>query len=163
LFAGLSASKEMFAAGATSPRNCCNFNLEDCQRLLRKSGFTRGEDKVALAMQENAGRVMKDFNGDLSRLREVAGRDMEQERSMLKKYRGVGDGGVDIFFREVQLIWDEVYPFADKKALKAARLVGLNEHPHTLASLCSNDRGKYVRLTAALVRIEVAKTFADFS
>lgn len=28
-----------------------------------------------------------------------------------------------------QLVWDEIYPFADKKALKAARLVGFREHP----------------------------------
>lgn len=28
-----------------------------------------------------------------------------------------------------QLVWDELFPFADKKALKAARLVGLKEHP----------------------------------
>jgi len=105
-----------------------------------------------------------------------------QERSLLKKLKGTGDGAVDIFFRQaswkhwgntrvrgqvathalvgadvgwhtrliqglfhpamtvmivlldtvnvqVQQAWEEAFPFADKKALKAARLVGLKEHP----------------------------------
>lgn len=95
-------------------------------------------------------------------LRDVAAKVPAQERALLKKFRGVGDGGVDIFFREVQLIWDEVYPFADKKALKAARLVGLREHPQALAALCGNERAKYVRLIAALVRIELTKSFKEF-
>lgn len=30
---------------------------------------------------------------------------------------------------QVQQAWEEAFPFADKKALKAARLVGLKEHP----------------------------------
>ena len=29
----------------------------------------------------------------------------------------------------LQLVWEELFPFADKKALKAARMVGLREHP----------------------------------
>ncbi len=27
------------------------------------------------------------------------------------------------------MAWEELYPFADKKSLKAARLMGLREHP----------------------------------
>lgn len=33
------------------------------------------------------------------------------------------------FTVQVQQAWEEAFPFADKKALKAARLVGLKEHP----------------------------------
>lgn len=72
-----------------------------------------------------------------------------------------GDGALDIFFREVQLAWEELYPFADKKALKAARLVGLPGSPQTLAAVCG-DRQRYVRLIAALVRIELSKTHHEY-
>ena len=33
---------------------------------------------------------------------------------------------------QVQQAWEEAFPFADKKALKAARLVGLKEHPQVI-------------------------------
>ena len=106
--------------------------------------------------------LLHEYKGDLNNLREAANRTPSQERVLLKKLRGVGDGGVDIFFREAQLLWGEVFPFADKKALKAARLVGLREHPQALAALCGNDKVKYVRLIAALVRIELTKTYNEF-
>lgn len=111
---------------------------------------------------EDAAALLTKYDGKLNNLRELAGKVPAQERALLKKFRGVGDGGTDIFFREVQLIWTEIFPFADKKALKAARLVGLREHPQALAELCGNDKRKYVKLIAALVRIEVTKSFAEF-
>ncbi len=61
-----------------------------------------------------------------------------QERALLKKLKGTGDGAVDIYFRQAQVVWEELFPFGDKKALKAARLVGLKEHPQVGASgLCA--------------------------
>jgi len=111
---------------------------------------------------ENAETIINDYGGKLDKLREVAGNAPGAERSLLKKFRGVGDGGVDIFFREVQLVWEEVFPFADKKALKAARLLGLRGHPRALAELCDNDKTTYVRLIAGLVRIELTKSFHEF-
>ena len=99
----------------------------------------------------------------MNRLRETAGRDPANVRAALKRLRGVGDGGVDIFFREAQLAWGELFPFADKKALKAARLLGLTAHPGALAALCGGDRAKFVRLCAALVRVETGKAWGDFA
>ena len=40
-------------------------------------------------------------------------------------HEGVGDVGADIFLREVQVAWTEVAPFADERALGAARDLGL--------------------------------------
>lgn len=124
--------------------------------------FRCADNKVATFLLDDAKAIISAYGGNLEALRDVAAKVPAQERALLKKFRGVGDGGVDIFFREVQLIWDEVYPFADKKALKAARLVGLREHPQALAALCGNERAKYVRLIAALVRIELTKSFKEF-
>ena len=113
-------------------------------------------------MVADAKALVEEHSGDLGQVREAAQRTPAIERALLKKYRGVGDGLVDIFFREVQLVWPEVFPFADKKALKAARLVSLPPHPQALAALCGNDKHKYVRLIAALVHIELSKTFSDY-
>lgn len=121
------------------------------------------DEKTAKFLVDNAKLLVDEYQGDFNHLRDSAGRTPKQERVLLKKFSGVGDGGVDIFFREVQLVWDEIFPFADKKALRAARLVGLREgSPHALAALCGNDRTKYVKLIASLVRIELTNTFHEF-
>lgn len=132
------------------------------KKTKAQNSFFPAEDKTAAFLVDDAKVLMSEYKGDLNNLREAANHIPSLERALLKKFRGVGDGGVDIFFREAQLVWDEVFPFADKKALKAARLVGLREHPQALAALCGNDRAKYVRLVAALVRIELTKTFNEF-
>jgi hypothetical protein len=111
---------------------------------------------------DNAKLLQNEYQGDFNHLRHAANRTAKQERILLKKFSGVGDGGVDIFFREIQLVWNEIFPFADKKALRAARLVGIREcHPQALAELCGGDRTKYVKLIASLVRIELANTFHE--
>ena len=60
-----------------------------------------------------------------------------------------------IFLREVQAVWPEVYPFADPKALSAARALGLPGDAQDLAELV--PPGDFTRLVAALVRSGLAK------
>lgn len=57
----------------------------------------------------------------------------------------------------MQLIWEELHPFADAKALGAAKKLGLPDNTKELARLV--DRGAFPRLTAALVRLELAGDF----
>jgi hypothetical protein len=40
-----------------------------------------------------------------------------RECKLLKEFKGIGDVGANIFCREAQIAWDELYPFADRKAL----------------------------------------------
>jgi hypothetical protein len=65
--------------------------------------------------------------------------------------KGVGDVGADIFCREVQAPWAELYPFADGKALKVAARLDLGRDAPSLARLV--DRRDLPRLIAGLVRI----------
>ncbi len=61
---------------------------------------------------------------------------------------------MDIFFREVQDAWDELYPFADARAREAAVELGLPKTPGALARLVG--RKDFTRLVAALVRSRLA-------
>ncbi len=63
--------------------------------------------------------------------------------------------GVDIFFREAQAIWEELYPFADQRALQVANRLGLGKDAGALAKLVS--RKQFPRLVAALVRIALER------
>jgi hypothetical protein len=75
----------------------------------------------------------------------------------LKEFKGIGDVGTDIFCREVQTVWDELFPFADKKALAAAQRLGLGDDAGALAKLVS--RHDFPRLLAALIRTGLSKDY----
>ena len=66
----------------------------------------------------------------------------------------------DIFCREARIVWGELYPFADARALMAARALGLGGTAGELATLV--PRRDFPRLVAALVRTARAKDFAEF-
>jgi hypothetical protein len=71
--------------------------------------------------------------------------------------KGLGDVGVSIFFREMQVAWDELYPFADRRALQAAERLGLEDDAGALAKRVPKE--EFARLMAALVRTDLAKDF----
>jgi hypothetical protein len=74
---------------------------------------------------ETSALLLDRYKGDLRRLREEAGHQPATERKLIKECKGIGDVGADIFFREVQRDWSELFPFADKRALQAAKRFGL--------------------------------------
>ena len=57
-------------------------------------------------------------------LREVARRsnqDPQEAARILKKFKGIGDTGADIYLREVQDVWTWVRPHFDARATAAGR------------------------------------------
>ena len=97
------------------------------------------------------------YRGDLRQLRAAAERDPGRERALLKECKGIGDVGADIFCREAQAAWDELYPFADRRALETASRLGIEDDAKRLARRVA--RKDYPRLLAALVRTGLAKDF----
>jgi hypothetical protein len=69
----------------------------------------------------------------------------------LKEFKGLGDVGVDIFFREVQVAWQELRPFADRRTLDAAGRLGLPKDAGKLAtwSATMTTRGSSPRSCAS--------------
>jgi hypothetical protein len=108
---------------------------------------------------EMAEAALERWRGDLRRLREEANRDPKRERNLLKQFKGMGDVGVDIFFREAQAGWDELRPFADRRALDAARRLSLGRDAKALARLA--DGRDFDRLVAALVRTELSDDYDE--
>lgn len=62
--------------------------------------------------------------------------------------QGFGPMAVNIFAREAQAAWEELFPFADERTLGMAKDHGLPGSAKELASLVDNDRHKFVRLLA---------------
>jgi endonuclease III len=126
---------------------------------LNDAGYTRYQERTATMLGEMAETVLERWGGDLRRLREEAGRDPKRERKLLKQFKGMGDVGVDIFFREAQAGWDELRPFADRRALDAARRLDLGRDAKALARLA--DGHDFDRLVAALVRTELSDDYDE--
>ncbi len=68
---------------------------------------------------------------------------------------------VNIFCREAQEAWEELFPFADDRTLKLAAEHGLPDDAAKLAELVDNDKHKFVRLLAALIRSNLRKVPVD--
>src|SRR5215218_2678284 len=121
---------------------------------LNEAGYTRYQERTSTMLGELAEHLLERWGGDLRKLREEAERDPKRERKLLKEAKGLGDVGVDIFFREIQVVWEELAPFADRRALAAARRLKLGGDAKVLERLV--DGGKdLARLVAALVRTEL--------
>ncbi len=97
----------------------------DRVRVLRDSGQRGDVDALADLLGDLARCVVERYRGDLRRLRSTAGHDPTRERALLTELPGVDGQSVDLFLREVQALWAEVAPVADRRALAAARRLGL--------------------------------------
>jgi hypothetical protein len=129
--------------------------------VLNRSGYARYDESTSRMLGETSELLVEKYGGDLRKLRDAAGRDPRRERELLKECKGIGDVGVDIFFREAQAIWDELYPFADDRALETARRLGLGGSAEDLAGLVPEE--DFPRLLAALFRTGVAGDHDRFS
>ncbi len=155
----VSAAEQAFRAlmknRLTTPHKMATSTWEARTRILNKSGYARYDESTSRYLGQSADLVLTKYKGDLRKLRAETNRDPEAERGRLKEFKGVGNTGVDIFFREAQLIWDELYPFLDARSAEEARKLGLPEKARDLAALCGKK--EYPRLVAALVRVKLER------
>lgn len=147
------AAKALSDQGWTTPQKMAGSTWEERARTLNEAGYARYDERTSTMLGETAEMLLDRYGGDLRNLREEAGREPDEERRLLKRFKGVGDVGVDIFFREAQAAWDELFPFADRRALQGAKNLGLEDDPSSLARLVGNH--DFPRLVAALVRVEL--------
>lgn len=152
---GVRAAGALFEQGWTTAGKLAGSTWEERVRVLDRSGYARYDERTATMLGQASELLLERYGGDLRKLREAAGRDPNRERALLRQLKGLGNVGIDIFFREVQVAWDELYPFADERALGEARQLGLPGDAKALAR--GHDRQAFARLVAALVRSSLAK------
>jgi hypothetical protein len=157
---GLTAARGLTDQGWTTARKMAATTWHDRVRVLGEHGYARYGDRTGAMLGEASALLLDRYRGDLRKLREEAGRDPGRERALLKQVKGIGDVAVDIFFREVQVVWDELYPYADPRPIDAARQLGLGADPRGLADLADGgDHERFARLVAGLVRVRLARDY----
>nr|WP_210348806.1 hypothetical protein [Aurantimonas marina] len=155
----LRAARALKDAGLTTADRMARATWEQRVTILNRNGYARYDEKTARFLKEMADHCLAEYGGDLRKLRERAMRDPVEERRLLKEFKGIGDVGADIFFREVQVAWEELYPFADKRALQAAAKLGLGDDARSLARLV--ERQRFPALLTALVKADLDKVLDE--
>jgi len=152
---GVSAARALFDQGWTTADKLAATTWEERVRVLNRHGYARYDERTATMLGDTCELLLDRYDGDLRKLRQAAERDPRRERQLLGEVKGIGNVGVDIFFREVQVAWEELFPFADRRALEQAERLGLPGDAGALAR--GHDRRTFARLVAALVRSALAK------
>ena len=155
----LRAAREIFKEGWTTPQRMAKTTWEQRVEVLDRAHYVRYDYSTATYLGDTTNLLLQKYKGDLRNLREAAERQPDRERQLLKEFKGIGDVGCDIFFREAQAVWGELYPFADRRALKAGQSLGLGSTPAELAKLVRRD--EFVRLVGALARCDIEKRYAE--
>ncbi|MGN9778484.1 hypothetical protein ACTMS0_22350 [Micromonospora sp. H33] len=136
----------------------------DRVRVLRDSGQRGDVDALATTLGDLAQNVVDRYRGDLRRLRSAAHHDPARERALLTELPGVDDAVVDLFLREAQALWREVAPVADRRALAAARRLGLGRSADDLAGLAgSGESERLAWLVGALARVDLEQRYAELT
>lgn len=147
----LEAARALTSAGWTTARNMQASSWRQRTDVLNGAGYARYDESTSRMLGDMAERLMSEYRGDLRRLRDQADGDIAELRRLLKRFKGIGDAGADMFLREVQLAWPEVYPFMDARS---AKIAGELDLPADAGRLARHVRGRsqFVRLVDALVR-----------
>jgi endonuclease III len=151
------AAHAMFDQGWTTAEKLAAATWNERVRVLNQHGYARYDERTASMLGDACELLLDRYQGDLRKLRKAAGRDPGRERKLLKEVKGIGEVGTDIFFREAQVVWEELFPFADRRALDAARQLGLPADARKLAG--NDDPRTFARLVTALVRARLAKDY----
>lgn len=144
------AIRAVFGQGWTTPEAVAAAPWRELVRVLDEAKYVRYDEGTATELHQAAQKVIEEYDGDLTSLRDRANRRPLAERSLIEEFRGIGKVGSGIFMREVQVVWDEVFPFLDEKAAGPARNFGLPDNAEDLRKLVGDIY--FPRLAAALVK-----------
>ncbi|MCV7259076.1 endonuclease [Mycobacterium shimoidei] len=143
------AGRELFSDGLRTPKAVLESDRRTMIRAFGRAHYVRYDESSATRMTELAERVRDEYSGDLRQLSRRSAHDVGTASRLLQQFNGIGPTGADIFLREVQDVWTWVRPYFDKRALSAAKRLGLPSDAAELGDLAPQSNA---RLAAALVR-----------
>ena len=155
----VAAAHELSAAGYRTPRAMLDASWQDRVDALGRGHYRRYDERTATMLGDGAQLCLDRWHGDLRKLHDEATGEVDGLRKLLTEFPGIGPTGADIFLREVQGVWRDVAPFADRKVADGARRLHLPTAADELAGLTTAD--EVAPLMSALVRIARDRKAAD--
>ncbi|GAA1479153.1 hypothetical protein GCM10009623_35990 [Nocardioides aestuarii] len=148
---------ELWDFGWRTPERMLASTWQERVDALGRGGYRRYDESTATSLADTCELLLDRHRGDLRRIRPT-GQEGEVDALLdaLQGFPRLGPVGAAIFCREVQVVWPEVRPFFDDKAIGGARAVGLPDDPATLGALVAPT--KVGELAAALTRVGIASS-----
>jgi endonuclease III len=146
------AAHELFTIGLRTPAAVLDADRQTVIDAFGRAGYARYDESSATRLSDIATEVRDVYDGDLRNLAENCKEDPTSAAEALRRFKGIGQTGADIFLREVQDVWHWVRPYFDARALAAAADLGLPDDPAELGNLAPRSNS---RLSAALVRVSL--------
>jgi hypothetical protein len=156
-----SIAQALVSRGWDSAARMAGSRHEERVAVLRAVGSGRTADRLASALGDLASAVVERYHGDLRRLRGEARRDRTVERRLLARLPGVTDAAVDLFLREVQVVWPEAGPFFDRRSLRAAARLGLGGSVDEVAAVAGAGAERVAWLAGALARVDLDDRYRE--
>ncbi|WP_234816319.1 endonuclease [Mycolicibacterium agri] len=144
------AARELFRDGLRTPKAVLAADRDTMIKAFGRAHYVRYDESSATRLADIAASVRDEYGGDLRALANT--RDTDYVKRQLKRFKGIGDTGADIFLREVQDIWPWARPYFDRRAIDGAQALGLPADSKALGALAPRDTAK---LAAALVRVSL--------
>lgn len=120
-----------------------------CEGIKELCGDKSGEDELS------------ELQGVRDQIKGMEAKEAaDKVTDLLTQIKGIGPGVAAIFLRRVQGDWEEVFPYADDKSIKAAEEFGLisdGQGAQELKEKLGGDRGQFVRLLDVLVGLTLEK------
>jgi hypothetical protein len=123
-------------------------------KILNANGYARYDESSSRMLGDTCELLLQHYGGDLRELRERSGCNPKEEIRLLQDFKGIGETGAAIFMREVQAVWDEVFPFIDQRGQRGATILGLPKTASVLAELVEGPR-QMAHLASCLVRVDL--------
>jgi hypothetical protein len=151
----VAAAHELFKAGWRTPEKMRESTWQQRIDALGRAHYVRYDESTSTSLGDGAQRVLDVYHDDLRRLRTEADGDVGTLHKALTEFRRIGEVGAHIFCREAQVVWPELRPYFDDRALETAGSLNLPTEAKALADLVTPD--DTARLAAALVRYSLDK------
>jgi endonuclease III len=148
----VAAARELFKAGLRTPEAVLAAERRTMISAFGRAHYVRYDESSATRLTDMAQLVHDQYSDDLRDIAESSRHEVSGARRMLKKFKGIGDTGADIYLREVQDTWTWVRPYFDDRARSTAKKLGLPSDPDALGKLSPRNNA---RLAAALVRVSL--------
>jgi endonuclease III len=154
----MQAARELFRAGLRTPKSVLDADRATMIEAFGRAHYVRYDESSATRLADIAATVRDEYGGDLRQLAARSDHNVKAAARLLKRFKGIGDTGADIYLREVQDIWTWARPYFDQRATRTARELGLPADPEELSKLAPRGNAK---LAAALVRVSLDDNLRD--
>lgn len=119
------AGRELFGASLCTPKAVLASDRRTMISVFGRAHYVRYDESSAIRLTDIARRVSGEFCGGLREIAHRSQQDIDAATRILKQFKGIGDTGADIYWREVQDAWTWVRPYFDDCATAATQKLGL--------------------------------------